>query len=127
MKYAALVLGLFLSTSSCASNPNVPPQIAQLQMVDEAVIAVGTLQHAVIELNKIQTGEPPHPLVSDTDTRTVVDAVADALTVLKQAPAGWRATVQTLITRVEGRLSADARRRASPYLAALRVFLQGGA
>lgn len=124
-----LVLAVTLVLSAaCAGKAgySTDPHILNLQRADEAVVAVGTFQHAVIELNKVQTGTPPHALVSDADTRIVVDAATDALTTLKQTPNGWRPTVATVVDRVENRLNADAKQKVSLYLNVLKAFLAQG-
>lgn len=95
----------------------------------QAAVAIGTAQHAAIELNKIQTcdqAQPPacHPLLSDHNTGIVVDAVTDALTTMRAIPDGWKATADAAIVRIEGRLDAAGKEQFNGYLEAARVALK---
>lgn len=119
-----LVFVLALTISACASAPpNLTPAAQRAYYANEVVVAIGTLQHAAIELNKVQVGTPPHALLSDADTRVVVEAVTDALTAIRAVPDGWKATASVTLDRIQQRLSVDARSHLAPYLAAVRAFL----
>jgi len=132
MKQFILVACLLLS-SSCASQapPNLTPgSEVRLWQANETAVALGTLQHVVIELNKVivcpelpAIAPPCHPLVSDDNTRIVIDAVADGLTTLRRVPDGWRETGLAAIVRVENRLDAAGMGRIRVYVTAARAAI----
>jgi hypothetical protein len=88
-----------------------------LQQVNAAVVSVGTIQHAAIGLNEVD-------LLSDANTRVVVDASTVALGTLRSAPDGWRATVLAFIAQVRKTLDADGQGMLGPYLDAARLVVE---
>lgn len=119
----------------CAGNrpPNLTPEQLALYRADDALVAIGTVQHAAIELNKIKTCTSATPpvctptIMSDRNTGIIVDAVADAVPVIVATPEGWRAAVSALLERVQSRLDAAGLTRVRPYLDVLRLLVNGGA
>lgn len=101
---------------------------AAYQHADEGVVALGTLQHVAVELNKLQVCAPApappacHPALSDHNTGVVVDAVTLALTTAKAAPAGWKATVNACVASINSLLDAAGKVEIAAYLnAALSI------
>jgi hypothetical protein len=76
---------------------------------NEVSIAFGTVQHAAIELNRVA-------LLSEANTRGVVEVTTDVITTLKQAPEGWQAAAATGLERVTQRLDAAGKTQLDPYL-----------
>lgn len=125
MKRFALI-GLLL-TIGCTTHtpPSLSPAGARLYQANEVVVAIGTLQHAAIELNKVQVCPQPtscHPLLVDADTRVVVDASTTALTTLKATPDGWKAAATALLTQIESRLDAAGKTQLAAYLQVVRTM-----
>ena len=125
MKRWLLVLALV--TTACAKvPPNYPAGADVILKARTAVVAIGTMQHAAIELNKIQVcpPQPCHPLLSDRNTGVVVDVSTDALKTLREVPDGWRATADAAVVRVEQRLDAGGKSQFNVYLEAARLAIK---
>ena len=66
--FAVVCLTLALSLGCTHAPPSLSPAGARLYQANEVVVAIGTLQHAAIELNKVQVCPTPatcHPLLID--------------------------------------------------------------
>lgn len=98
--------------------PNLSPSGARAYQANQAVVALGTVQHAAIELNKIQVCNPApcHPLFSNKDTAIVVDNVTTALTTMRTVPQGWKATALSALQAVKMRLADDGKASIAAYL-----------
>jgi hypothetical protein len=125
-----LILILALVASGCAVKQPLPVGGDVIVKAKQAAIAIGTLQHSAIELNKIQKCDdatPPTcaPLLSDHNTGIVVDISTDVLKTMRRIPAGWRATADQGILQVEGRLDAAGKGQFNVYLEAARLVLRG--
>jgi hypothetical protein len=122
-----LLLAVVLTASfGCAHAPaNLTPQQQVVFTANQGVVAIGTVQHASIELNKIQICDPApcHPLLSDANTKIVVDAVTDALTTLRATPQGWQGIVTVALDRIQLRLDAAGKQQIAAYISAARSFL----
>ena len=125
-----LVLAALLLVSTACATAGLTRVAAAYQRADEGVVAIGTVQHAAIELNKINICPTPpatepacHKLLSDANTGIVVDAATDALTTMKAAPAGWKVAVTTAIDRITLRLDAAGKHEVSAYLTAARAIV----
>ena len=126
----AVALTLALSLLSCAKNPSPVQEGDVILKAKMAAVALGTLQHSAIELNKIETcnsATPPvcSPVLSEANTGIVVDAVTDALTTMKSVPSGWRATVDSALARVVMRLDEAGKTQLSRYIEAAKLVLGG--
>lgn len=127
MKSILVIAVILLST--CAKAPSTLSPVGQrTYQANQAVVAIGTLQHAAIELNKVQVCVPPpdgkcHPLLSDNDTGIVVDAVANALTVVKQVPDGWKPTFTQALATISQRLSQAGKPQLAAYITAVNTVL----
>ena len=84
------------------------------------------MQHLAIGLNAIQVCEPApcHPLFSDANTHTVVDAVEVALKTIQATPEGWRATANAALEAISTRLDAAGKTKLRAYLDAAREILK---
>ena len=126
-KYHALIaLVLAFVMSSCAKPPaSLSPAGAKVYQANQAVVAIGTLQHAAIELNKIQNCQPMpcQPFLSDKNTGVVVDNVATALMTIRAVPAGWKATAQAALTEIAARLDGDGKTQLASYLNAASTVI----
>lgn len=115
----ALVLAL---TVACAKTPpNLDPTGALTFQANEAVVAVGTVQHAAIQLNEVRVCDAAAvctPLLSDANTRIVVEASTDALTTIRKVPSGWKATSLAAMERIQLRLDAAGKEKLSVYVTA---------
>lgn len=122
-----LTVSLVVLLSSCAGKAPVglDPAAIKIWEANEAAVGLGTLQHAAIELNKVQQCDPApcHPLLSDANTRIVVEAVTDGLTTIRAVPSGWKATAGAALDRVEQRLDAAGKTKLAAYVAAARSIL----
>lgn len=121
----ALVLALVLS--GCAKNapPTLTPAGIRIWQANEAVVAIGVLQDVAIRLNAIEVCEPApcRPLLSDANTRTVVDAVTVALTTIRAVPSGWKATTAAALEQIESKLDDLGKPKLRAYLTAARAVL----
>jgi hypothetical protein len=117
LKLSVLVLLLWIAFG-CASAPPVSPQGQLVWKANEVVVALGTLQHTAIELNKVQVCEPApcRPLLSDKNTGVVVDSVTSTLKVLRGVPSGWRTIVRNALSQILERLDDFGQQRLRPYI-----------
>lgn len=124
MKLSVLACVLALSLSCSHPPVSLSPAGARLYQANEVVVAIGTLQHAAIELNKTQVCNPPpcHALLADANTRIVVDAVADGLTTIKATPDGWKAATSVLLDRITARLDAAGKTELAGYVQAVKTI-----
>lgn len=119
MKTVLLCLVLALSIGCTHAPPSLSPAGARVYQANEVVVAIGTLQHAAIELNKTQVCPTPatcHPLLLDANTKVVVDASTAALTTIKATPDGWKAAASALLTQITTRLDAAGKTQLSAYV-----------
>lgn len=122
----SLTLALALVGSACAKTPpSLTPVGVKYFQANRGIVAIGTVQHVAIELNKVQicTPEPCHPLLSEANTRIVVDATTDTITTITATPEGWKPTLDTGLKRIEDRLDAAGKTELAAYLAAARAIL----
>lgn len=124
-----LLLAAALSTAASCRQP-VPPESTQeyrvVAIATDVVIALGTLQHAAIELNEklvCDSAAPPvcAPLLSEANTRIVVQNVTSTLTAMGPNPANIQVTVDTTLKEIESRLDAAGKTKILPYIQAVRV------
>jgi hypothetical protein len=110
-----------IGVANCAGNapPSLSPTGKLTYQANEGVVALGTVQHAAIELNKVQACTSAcHPLLPDKDVAVVVDNVTSALIIIKQVPNGWKATIISALNAISTRLDAEGKMRLSAYLGA---------
>lgn len=120
-------LSLILCTTlACAGKapPGLSPAGVRVWQANEAVVALGTAQHAAIELNKVQVCNPTcYPLLSDHNTGVVVDNVLTALHTIKAVPDGWKATALEAINAIMLRIDSEGQARIVAYLEAARAVI----
>lgn len=138
----ATVIGLTALLGGCGAYrapASYPDPQKVLWYANEIAVAVNTVQHAAIELNKIQVCEagtavstspdaivvPPscHPLLSEDNVRAVGETASDIRASLRQTPAGWRAIVTAGLERMQARLDNAGMIKLSAYLQAVRFLL----
>lgn len=124
-----LLFALCLSLSACASKApsSLSPAGVRIWQADQAVVALGTVQHVAIGLNAIQKCDPApcHPLLSNANTGIVIDAVTDGVNTIKAIPSGWKATAMAALDRIAGRLDAAGQSDLAAYVEAARAVLNG--
>ena len=127
MRQFLSVVLLSLAIGCAKAPPSLSPAGARAYYANEAVVALGTLQHAAIALNEIKACNPqpctPVPVLSDTNTRKVIDIVTPALKTLKTAPADWQVTANSAIDEVGKVLDESGRGKLRGYLEAARIVL----
>ena len=120
----AIVIAVVVMAGCAKAPPSLSPAGVRIWQANEGVVALGTVQHTAIELNKIQVCDPAcHPLVSDRNTGIVVDAVADGLKAIQRVPDGWKATAVVVLERIEGRLDAAGKEKLAAYVIAARTVI----
>jgi len=129
-RFAVLCCGLLVAIlfAGCAkAPPNLLPGDLAAFKADQAQVAIGTAQHAAIELNKIQacpSGPTScHPFLSDANTRMVISVVRDGVNVLQAVPDGWQATSRKVIDTISQRLDAAGKTTFAAYLAAVTAVI----
>lgn len=120
--YAALVFYV-----GCTKTPpDVTPEMKTLYVANDAVVAIGTIQHAAIELNKQQVCDAVKvckPLLNDANTRIVVDNAVTTLQIMGPNPTDWKAQAKKFLDAVEQRLDAAGNMSLLPYVNALKIIL----
>ncbi len=128
MKTSILLVALILSMGCASHAPaTLTPTGVVVWQANEVAVGVGLVQTAAINLNKVQVCDPLpcHPLLSDANTRVVVDAVTDGIQTLKAVPAGWKATGTTIVDRIDQRLDTAGQSKLKAYTAAVRAIIGG--
>jgi len=125
-------MALYALIPACAKTPpSLSPTGTRFYQADRGVVAIGTVQHVAIDLNRIQVCDPQpcHALLSDQNTRIVVDATTTALTTIKAAPSGWAAAATTALERLAAQLDEAGKKELAAYLDAARQIVTtfGGA
>jgi hypothetical protein len=128
MKQVFLVVVVALSLS-CGGTvpPTLTPQAAIAYRANTVIVAIGSLQHAGIALNGVQTCDPTgcHPILSDANTRIIVDAATSALETIRSSPDGAKATAVTALAQIERQLDAFGLQQVKPYVQAARAVIAG--
>jgi len=132
LKLTVLIASVVFACGCATAPASLSPVGVQLWHANEAVVAVGSLQHTVIELNKVEVCNGPiaasgsaacHPLVSDRNTRIVIDACAGAVKTIGQIPEGWRPATLTALDQIEALLDKPGQQSLKVYLQTARVVL----
>lgn len=126
MRQALFVMLLLLAPACAKQPPNLDPATLKVWQANEAVVAIGTVQHAAIELNRAQICEPApcRPILSDTNTRTVINVVESALISIRQVPTGWKATGIEALAEIEKRLDEAGKTKLVSYVQAARTIIE---
>jgi hypothetical protein len=126
MNRVLLVLTLAIFSACNHAPPTLSPAGQRAYSADQGVVALGTIQHAAIELNKLQVCAEPgncHALLSEPNTHVVVDAVTDALNSIKAAPQGWKPVATSAVDRIVARLDAAGKQQLVAYIDAARKII----
>ena len=124
----ALVVAVALVAPACASRApaTLDPQSVRVWQAAKAVAALGTVQHAAIELNAIERCDESgacSPLFSDRDTAMVISIVAPTVTAIGQAPNGWFSVADVALVEIADRLDEGGQRELAIYLQTARAVL----
>lgn len=126
MKRLILILAFSVAIGCAKVPPNLDPAAVPIWKANEVLVALGTLQHASIELNKQQvcpTASTCRPLLSTPNKNIVVDAVVDTLKVMgPTAPVAWQGAVKRTLDVIESRLDAAGKTTLLPYIQAIKVI-----
>lgn len=116
-KRSVLIVSLLFYTA-CSGNlgPNVDPRVPVALGVKEAVIAVGTIQHTAIELNRAG-------LVPDRDVRVIGNAVKSIDSTLGTLPQGWQAVVNSGLDEMLKQLDEPTKLRIAPYVEIAKLVI----
>jgi len=132
LRLTVLVASIVFACGCATAPASLSPVGVQLWHANEAVVAIGTFQHSVIELNKVQVCDGPiaangmavcHALVSDRNTRIVIDACAATVRTIGQIPEGWRPAALTALDQVDALLDKPGQQTLKVYLATARTIL----
>ena len=76
-------------------------------------------------IQRCDTATPPAcaPLLSDANTRAVIDGTADVVITLRVTPAGWKATALAGVDRIAARLDAAGKTKLASYLTAITTIV----
>lgn len=126
-------LVLLVTVLACASKapPVQTPKALKIWQANEVVVHLGQLQDVAIGLNGIKrcpTPETPEancpPVLSDTNTGYVVDAVEVAVKTIQKVPEGWKAAALTALDAVEKQLDAAGKAKLLSYLTVARQAVE---
>lgn len=119
----AMVAACVTLTAGCPGNPppSLSPEGVKYWKANEAAVHIGTLQRAAIGLNGVQrcdaAGTNCSPVLSNANTRRVIDAVEVALKTLRAAPEGWRPATNAALDAIEQQLD-------NAGLLTLKIYIQ---
>lgn len=123
---SALVVVLLLA-AACAKAPATLTPVGVLSwQANQAVVAIGTVQHAAIQLNDIDRCDPTCvPLLSDANTRLVVDISTAAFNTIRAVPSGWKATTLAALEQMAAGLDTSGRTTLAAYVQTARTIVEG--
>lgn len=92
---------------------------------NEVVIALDAVMNTAIALNEIVQCNPDcHQVLSEQNTRIVVQAVRGADITIKAYPNGWPVVAVTAIDQIETYLDTNGRNKIQPYLEAAKMVIK---
>lgn len=126
--FAAVCAALVLSGCAAKAPASLSPIGVRAWQANEAVLTLGQVQKTAIGLNAIQkcdNAAPPvcGPILSDKNTRVVIDAVEAGVKSIQQLPSGWRASTTTALANVRAQLDTAGKTNLSAWLAVVDTFL----
>lgn len=124
----AALIAVLLIVPGCAAKapPSLSPAGVRVWQANEAVIAIGSVQRVAIQLNAVQRCSESNvcePVLSDRNTRIVVDSVTAGLTAIRNVPEGWRSTGIGSLDVIAMQLDANGQAKLAAYLQAARAAL----
>ena len=118
---SALVLALVVS--GCAKAPvSLDPASQRIWQADQAVVVVGNVQDVAIKLNGVKKADG-QPVLSDNNTRVVVETTVSTLKVIRARPDGWKIEALTALSEISMRLDAAGKTTLKAYIDAARNIL----
>ncbi len=128
IKTALVIVALSIIAPACAKAPSsLSPAGVRIWQADQAVVALGDVQHVAIALNGVQVCDPApcHPLLSDANTRIVINTVEAGVKTIHEVPSGWKATALAALTQLSTTLDAAGKAKLAAYVDAARAILNG--
>lgn len=128
MQKALIVIALVI-TAGCAQKapPSLSPAGVVTWQANQALLVLDSVQHSAIGLNKIQRCDAAQvckPMLSDANTRLVIDIVADSVNTIRAVPSGWKATTVAGLRAVSSRLDAEGQQVIAAYVQAGLTVLE---
>lgn len=118
--YALMVLSAMLSSAGCAkAPPNLTPAAQHAFYGAQVIKDLDRLREVAVAAHATVP-----PLLSSPETLAVVEWHKAAIVTIHDAPAGWKATVQTGLDQMLQTLSPKAREAIAPYIGLVRAILQ---
>jgi uncharacterized lipoprotein YajG len=125
------ILVCFSLISGCATHKAPSslsgPGVAAWQ-ANEVVIALDAVMSTAIALNEIvqcdNNNQNCHQVLSEQNTRIIVQAIRGADMVIKSYPTGWSFVADTAISQIETYLDSSGRAKIAPYLEAAKVVIR---
>ena len=126
MKKLVLFLAV-ISLSGCAAK-SIPSSLSGIGVTyyqaNEVVVALDAVMSSAIALNTLQICDPTcHPVLSEQNTRVVVQAIRSADLTLKQIPGGWQLISTTALDQVSLYLDSNGREKILPYIIAAKSII----
>lgn len=126
MKKLVLFVAVIISTS-CAAR-TVPSSLSGIGVTyyqaNEVVVALDAVMSSAIALNELQICDPTcHPVLSEQNTRVVVQAIRSADLTLKQIPGGWQLIANTALDQVSLYLDSNGKEKILPYIIAAKSII----
>ena len=127
MKKLILAVLVFSSVSCAASR--APKSLTGIGVTawqaNEVVIALDAVMNSAIALNELTACDPTcHPVLSEQNTRIVVQAIRGADVTIKQFPAGWNIVAATALDQVSTYIDDNGKAKLQPYLTAASAILK---
>lgn len=115
-----------VGVTGCAkAPPDLGPAERHVWNANEVLVALGTLQHTAIELNKVKVCPTPdtcRQLLSSANTDIVVDVVVETLKIMgPTAPLSFQGTIGKALDTIESRLDAAGKQNLSAYIQTVRI------
>lgn len=111
---------LAIGVSGCGKQPpSLSPAGAGTWRANQAVLIVNTVQRTAINAN-----ETVPQLLSNANTRIVVDVASAARKTIAQTPTGWRETTTTALDQIRARLDVAGRTQMAAWLTLAATMVQ---
>lgn len=117
-----VILSCVLVAPGCASHripESLSPAATAAFVGTEAIHALDQIRDIAVIAN-----ESTPPFLSVESTRKIVTYHKSAITVIHDAPSGWKPTVETGLNQLLGNLSEADRRIVGPYVELIRAIIK---
>lgn len=121
-----LLWAIMLSGCAAQAPPSLSPTGVRIYQANQALLVLDMIQRSAIGLNRIQICEPApcRPMLSDDDTRQVIDTVAIGVKAIQVAPAVWKVQATSTLNEVSSHVGLEGRKTLSQYVnAGLQLLL----